>query len=176
MTSVACLTILALAGCKKQPEVKMTNASVDQVMNQQAAAVKMKPGEWEVTAEMVDNKITGAPAGMPAMPQQAKVVTKNCLTAAQAEKPTAMFGQGMEQFKNSCTYDSFQMSGGKIDATMHCDLPQGQKVTATTHGTFTDTSMSSESESEVTGMPNGMSVSTKMKVTGRRIGECSAGG
>jgi Tfp pilus assembly protein PilX len=174
VTSLACLTLVAVAGCKQQPSVKMTNATLDQVANQQAATVKMKPGEWEITAETLDMKMTGAPAGMPPMPQQTKVTTKICLTQDQVDKPTAMFGQGMEQFKKSCVYDNFEMKGGKVNATMHCDLPQGQKVTATTHGTFSDTSMSTESESKVSGMPNGMGVSTKMKMTGNRVGECTS--
>lgn len=172
-SSLGLLAALALAGCDKGPSVKMTNASVDQVMNQQAAAVKMKPGEWEVTAEVADMKMTGAPAGMP-QPQQTKVVTKNCLTPEQVEKPTAMFGQGMQQFKNSCVYDTFEMKGGKLEAKMHCDTPGGQKVTANTEGSFSETSMSSETESTVSGLPNGMTMSSKTKISGKRLGECKA--
>lgn len=172
---IACLAVLALAGCKQQPSVKMTNASVDQVMKTQASAVKMKPGQWEVAAEMLDMKMTGAPAGAPPLPQQAKVTSKVCLTAAQVEKPTAMLGQGMEQLKNSCTYDTFEMKGGRIDAAMHCNMPQGQTVSATTHGTFSETAMSTESESKVGGLPNGMGVTTRMKMEAHRLGDCPAG-
>lgn len=175
--SATCLVAFAvLAGCKQQPTVKMTNASVDDVLKTQAKAVKLQPGQWEVAAEMLDQKITGAPAGMPPMPQQAKFTSKSCLTAAQVEKPTLMLGQGMDQLKNRCTYDRFEMSGGKLDATMHCTMAGGQNVTASTRGTFSATDMATETESKVAGLPGGMSVTTRMKMTGHRLGECPSAG
>jgi len=171
-----CMVLIAagLAGCGKEPTVSLTNASVEEVANSQAAAVKMKPGKWEITVETLDTKVTGAPAGAPPMPKQAKATTETCLTQEQVDKPTAVLGGPMQQFKDSCTYDKFAMTGGKLDAAMHCNLPGGQKVTGTTTGSFSETEMSTETASNVTGLPNGMGVSNRMKVTGRRVGECDA--
>jgi len=178
MRSIAPITIvalLALAACNKQggDSVSMKNASLDEVAKTQSA--KIQPGEWEVTVEMVDQKVTGGPANMPAAPKLPPQTMKTCITPEQVNRPESMFSGGMGDMKQNCTYDSFSMDGGKIDAKMHCRMPNGMKIEATNSGTFSATELSSDSNSTVTGLPGGMSSSSHTRMTAKRVGECTAG-
>lgn len=176
MRSIAPITIvalLALAACGKQggDSVSLKNASIDDVARTQKA--KIQPGEWQMTVEMIDQKVTGGPPGMPAMPKSPPVVTKTCITPEQVNRPEGMFSGGMGDLKKDCTYDSFSMADGKIDAKMHCQMPNGMKIEATNSGTFSATELSSDSSSTVTGLPGGMTSSSHTKLTAKRIGECA---
>jgi len=86
-----------------------------------------------------------------------------------------MLSGGMDSLKKDCTYDSFSMTDGKIDAKMHCQMPNGMKIEATNSGTFSATEINSDSVSSVTGLPGGMSSSSHTKMTAKRLGECTAG-
>lgn len=166
------IAVLGLPGCDRQPAVDLTNASLDEVVGQQAAAVTMRPGLWEVTVE------TLAPAAATAgRPKSAVMTTRTCLTASQVERPTAMLGGGiMQAFKDRCRYDRFHMKGGRIDAAMHCAMPDGQKIATTTRGTFTATTLAMESESDIGGSAGGRPLSTRIRMAGRRVDACPAGG
>ncbi|PXA83831.1 DUF3617 domain-containing protein [Nostoc sp. 3335mG] len=172
---IAIVALLALAGCDKSggDSVSMKNASLDDVAKTQKA--KIQPGEWEVTVEMVDQKITGGPANMPTPPKMPPQTMKTCITPEQVNRPEGMFSGGMGELKKNCTYDSFQMSDGKIDAKMHCTMPNGMKIEATNSGTFSATELTSDSNSTVTGLPGGMSSSSHTKMSAKRVGECTAG-
>lgn len=178
MRSIAPVTIvalLALAACNKSggDSVSMKNASLEDVAKTQKA--KIQPGEWEVTVEMIDQKVTGGPSGMPVPPKMPPQTMKTCITPEQVNRPEGMFSGGMEGLKKNCTYDSFAMVDGKIDAKMHCAMPNGMKIEATNTGTFSGTEISSDSTSTVTGLPGGMSSSSHTKMTAKRVGECPAG-
>jgi hypothetical protein len=177
MRSIAPITIvalMALAACNKGGDsVSMKNASIEDVVKTQKA--KIQPGEWEVTVDMVDQKVTGGPPGMPAMPKSPPVVTKTCITPEQVNRPEGMFSGGMDSLKKNCTYDSFSMADGKIDAKMHCTMPNGMKIEATNSGTFSATELSSDSVSSVSGLPGGMSSSSHTRMTAKRVGECTPG-
>ncbi|MDH7640950.1 DUF3617 domain-containing protein [Sphingomonas oryzagri] len=178
MRSIAPITIvalLALAACNKpgSDSVSMKNASLEDVAKTQKA--KIQPGEWEVTVEMVDQKITGGPANMPTPPRLPPQTMKTCITPEQVNRPEGMFSGGMDGLKKNCTYDSFSMADGKIDAKMHCAMPSGMKIEATNTGTFSPTEISSDSNSTVTGLPGGMTSSSHTRMSAKRVGECAAG-
>ena len=177
MRSIAPITIvalLALTACGKQGNsASLKNVSIDEVAKTQSA--KIQPGEWQVTVEMIDQKVTGGPANMPAPPKLPPQTMKTCITPEQVNRPEGMFSGGMEGLKKNCTYDSFSMADGKIDAKMHCTMPDGMKIVATNSGTFTATGLSSDSTSAVTGLPGGMSSSSHTRMTAKRVGECPAG-
>lgn len=165
---------LLLAACNKSSDsVSLKNAQVDQVAAVQKAN-QIKPGEWEVTAEVVKQETTGGPPALANMPKAPPTTLKVCITPEQASKPDAMFGKGMEQFKKSCIYDKFEMANGSMSAEMHCDLAGGPKLKSSTSGTFSDTAMSTEGKSEVT-MPGGMTMKSETKMTAKRLGECQPG-
>jgi hypothetical protein len=178
MRSIAPITVvalLALAACNKQDggSVSMKNASLEDVAKTQKG--KIQPGEWEVTIQTIDQKISGGPPGMPAMPKSPPITTKTCITPEQVNRPEGMFSGGTERLKKDCIYDSFSMADGKIEAKMHCQMPNGMKIEATNSGTFSETELSSDSTSSVTGLPGGMSSSSHTKMSGKRVGECAAG-
>jgi hypothetical protein len=172
---ITIVALMALAACNKQSgdSVSMKNVSLEDVAKTQKA--KIQPGEWEVTVEMIDQKVTGGPPGMPAMPKSPPVTTKTCITPEQVNRPEGMFSGGTGDLKKNCIYDSFSMDDGKIDAKMHCTMPNGMKIEATNSGTFSSTELSSDSTSSVSGLPGGMSSSSHTKMTAKRVGECTAG-
>ena len=64
--TVAALVLLGACGKHDGNAVSMTNASVDTVANvAKAQQIKLQPGQWDMTVEMVSQEIKGAPAGMP---------------------------------------------------------------------------------------------------------------
>lgn len=168
-TTVSVLAIPALlAACNSEPSVTATNASVSDVQNQVAAAgaeAQMKPGRWEGTVTMS----TTMPAGMPAQPAQTQNVAA-CITPDQV-KPGANPFSG--QLAQGCKYDKFAMQGGKIDATMSCDL-QGVKTNGTVAGTFTNEAYNMKSTTEVSGAAAGPMAGMKTESTMdfKRTGEC----
>ncbi|WP_454884785.1 DUF3617 domain-containing protein [Sphingomonas oryzagri] len=172
--SIAIVALLALVACNKQSgdSVSMKNASLEDVAKTQKA--KIQPGEWEVTVEMVDQKITGGPSGMPVPPKMPPQTMKTCITPDQVNRPEGMFSGGMDGLKKNCTYDSFAMVDGKIDANMHCNMPNGMKIQAVNSGTFSATELSSDSTSTLTGLPGGMSSSSHTRMTAKRVGKCPA--
>jgi hypothetical protein len=167
---MAIATVLMLAACGKGGDsVSMKNASIDEVAKTQTA--KIQPGEWEMTMEMVSEETKGGPPNMPAPPKMPPMTNKICITKEQVDNPKGLFGGGMDQMKKDCTYDSFEMNDGKIDSKMHCTMG-AIKVVATNTGTFSGTEISSDTTSTVTGLPGGMSTTSHMKMSGKRLGEC----
>lgn len=173
ITPITIVALLALAACDKPggDSVSMKNVSLEDVAKTQKA--KIQPGEWEVTVEMIDQKITGGPANMPTPPKLPPQTMKTCITPEQVNRPEGMFSGGMDGLKKNCTYDSFSMADGKIDAKMHCTMPSGMKIEATNTGTFSPTGISSDSNSTVTGLPGGMTSSSHTRMSAKRVGECA---
>ena len=175
---IAC--VLPLAACNKQPEVKATNASVEEVAQKMSAASNgqsfVRPGLWQskVTIEQVD---------MPGMPPEIaqrmnQTMARNqpheyssCLTSEDVKRPKEDFFAGKH---NECRYDHFTMSGGKIDAIMRCKGGGGAQ-TMELKGTYSPDSyqmqMSTKAES---GDPNEGGMAMRMRVDAHRVGECTA--
>jgi hypothetical protein len=174
--------IATLAACNSQPSVKAENASVADVAKAAGDQVKLEPGKWETAVSILSVEGPGVPPEMAAaMKQQGgsqKVET--CLTPEQAAKPP----QDMLGAAKGCTYEKFEMGGGKMDGTLVCKnapgLPSGE-MRASMSGSFSSTSYDivSESTMDMPAMPGGPAgggkMTTKTQVTGKRIGECDAG-
>ncbi|WP_420137765.1 DUF3617 domain-containing protein [Sphingomonas sp.] len=167
--SIVLLTGAAmLAGCNKKPDdVSLKDASVEKVANTAQNAVKMQPGQWEMSFAIDKMEIPGMPAGSSA-PKAEPTKATTCVTPEQAAKPAGdMFaGKGM----GDCKFDHFTMNGGKMDAAMTCKMPQGESKTTMT-GTYSSTSFSNEVTSTVN-MPNNQKVTVHATSAGKRIGEC----
>lgn len=175
---IAAAFALPLAACSKEPSVSATNATQAEVAEQVAAAggadaITVQPGRWEgaVTIHELD---------IPGMPQQVKDQMKaqmagaktfaNCVTEEDVKQQKAFFTG--EDNDRDCKYDRFELSGGKIDATLSC-TPATGKMTMTMAGTYSaDTykiDMTSKAQGE--GPMNGMSM--KMSVDAKRVGACT---
>lgn len=169
-----------LSACDSKPTVRGENASVAEVDVATKDAVKLEPGKWETTVAILSVEGPGLPPGMAdAMKQQSKSQkVQTCLTPEQAAKPP----QDMLGAAKNCTYEKFEMGGGKMDGTLVCNnmpgMPSGE-LRATTSGKFASTSYNVISEATMEmppmgGAQKGGKVITKTKVSGKRLGECHA--
>lgn len=168
----------AVAACSNEPEIDMKNASVGEVVNEvQRAGVAdqyIRPGKWQtkVTVEEID--IPGMPESVKAQmkgmfARNQNVTVDHCVTPEQAKKPDGDFFTGKDS--KNCRYESFTMSGGKVDAVMRCDGEQGGDMTMKMTGTYTAESSSTRSEMKVSGGSQG-AMTIKARSEASRIGEC----
>lgn len=173
--------LLALSACGKSDDKAASGNQSAQEVASELKKVSLEPGEWETTQEIVDVSMEGAPKDMPsgmidAMKGQKNVV-KTCITPEQAEKPDADFLTAQKD--NKCTYSGFEMSGGTVKGSITCPAEGGGTMNASIEGIYTANSYATNMEMVAAGLggmpgaaPGGMSMHMKMKVTGKRIGEC----
>lgn len=174
-TLISVVALSALAACGSKKDVDLKNASVDEVVAASKDAQKLDPGQWKTTVEIVSVDMPGLPPAQKAMMDQQMAAHKtttveNCVTKADAEKPPAkMFGGD-----GQCTFERYQVSGGKMDGKMTC-APKGMpgKMEMSMTGSFSSTKYAVETESKMSGAP-GLpgDVTTKTRITGERVGEC----
>ncbi|WP_162875506.1 DUF3617 domain-containing protein [Sphingomonas crusticola] len=173
LASVAALAgAVMLAGCgKKADDVSLKNASVETVANSAKGAVKIEPGQWEMSFLIDKMEIPGMPAGSNP-PQQAQKAS-TCITPEQAAKPAGDLFAG--KGAGDCKFDTFTMNDGKMNATMSCKMPNmpGQSKTVMS-GNYASTHFDNEVTSTVSGMPGGQTVTIHATSSGRRLGECPA--
>lgn len=167
--------VLPLAACGSNPSVDEKNASVEDVANRVAEVSKaegtIRPGKWQstMTIEQMD---------MPGMPPEAREqmksmlanarVTETCVTPEEAKQPNPKMFAGNDQ----CRYDHFKMGDGKIDAEMHCSQ-QGVSQRMTMAGSYGPEAYTMHMTSNTDGGPAGSSMSMKMRVEAKRVGECT---
>ena len=171
--------IAMLAACNSKPTVSAENASVADVAAAAQKAVALQPGKWETSVTILSLEGPGLPPGMgTAMKDRmAGQKVETCLTPEQAAKPP----QDMLGAAKNCTYEKFEMSGGKMSGSLVCKnapgMPGGE-MRATMSGNFASTSydMTSEATMNMPAMPGRPSgaVTTKTQVIGKRIGDCDA--
>lgn len=137
----------------------------------EAAGVKPQPGLYRATITMTGIDIPGMPAEMAGHGAGMVTTTEDCLTQAEVDKGfEELFKQGQ---KGECSYERFNLDGGKVDAVMVCQTPEGaarMTMTGTTTATSSDftatTAMNFEGVGEAT---------MKFAAKHERIGECPAG-
>ena len=169
---LASTILLTLAGCG-QGEEKGRKQSAQEVAKEMAA-LKMEPGQWDATNEILS-------ASAPGLPEQAlkqmvgqKTTVSNCVTPEQAAKPSANF---LAAQKNSnCTYQDFSMEDGRMTGTMICSGGQvpGQ-MDMKMKGEYSARSYDMNMDMNAKGMPGGMTMTIKARTTGRKVGECRPG-
>ena len=139
LLSCALLSPLVLAACNREPQVRATNASVEEVANKVADARGsedlVRPGKWESKVQIEEFSVPGAPPSAAAAMnglQNRVHVTESCLTPEEAKRPKEKFFAGANK---NCRYDHFTMGGGKIDAVMKC-TGNGMAQVMTMQGTY----------------------------------------
>lgn len=180
----AALLILAagtLAACNKSPQVKATDASVEEVAQKvrQAGGEQsmIRPGLWQSKVTIEQFEVPGMPPEMAArmktmMAENQPHGFKSCLTPEDVKRPKEDFFAGKN---NACRYDHFTMGSGKIDAAMRCGSKEGTQVMQMA-GTYSpesyqvQTAMKAESN-EKGADAGGMSM--RMRVEAQRIGDCT---
>lgn len=169
----AALSALALSACGDQKTGSTTltsNSATGEVVSSEtgsgAQAPELQPGKWEVRTQVSDLKMANMPAGMPANPP-AQTATV-CITPEQAAKGPAEI---LKQSGADCTATNNSFAGGKMESEVSCKLPGDTQMTGKTTGTFTPTSFTTDQQMEMTGKTT---MSQKVHVEGKRIGECDA--
>ena len=136
-----------------------------------SAAVTMQPGEWEMTTTVTRMNVPGMPAGMNA-PMPGPQTARNCLTEEEARQASSNFLNETTGAGEGCTSQNSSMSGGRIQATVQCNRPEGQ-VRMTMNGQYTATTL--DMTQQVQTSAQGQNVEMEARITGRRVGDCPAG-
>lgn len=181
---VSAMALAALSGCGKSEDKAASGApQAAEDVAEEMSKVKLEPGLWEYTHEIIDVTMEGlpkeAPAGMVdqmiAGMKGKKTTTQTCLTPEEAENPGAKFMAGQKDA--SCTYSNFDMSGGKVSGVITCSDPQGQgKMTMTMQGSYSATSYENDFSMDANGMGapgSQMKMTMKAHGSGKRVGECT---
>jgi hypothetical protein len=129
--------------------------------------IALQPGEWEMTIETVSLSVPNLPPEDLAVLKRPPVTSRSCMSGEDAKgpKPDSFGGKG-------CKTESFRWSGGKIEGTITCSPPGGKTIMALDGDYGPDSmtmSMKTATETE------SMTMTMDLRVTGRRIGDCSKG-
>lgn len=169
--AAAALASIALAGCGSSDTIEAENESAESVAKKVADSdIKPRPGKWESKMTIEKVEIPGMPPEMQEMmkSQMGKVeVSASCLTQEELDENEGEFFKPGDQ--SGCTYNSFKMGGGEIDADMTCE-DQGMKQNMKMTGTYGDDSytMNVSADGEIQGQPMSMA----MSIESNRVGEC----
>lgn len=173
--------LLALSACSKpqEPDTDVAGSISANEVAEKMNSVKLEPGEWEATQEILDVDVTGLPEGVPpeAMTRMIGQRTsyKHCVTPEQAANPSADFLSAQKDA--DCAYGDMAMADGKVKAEMSCAVPQQQegRMKIAMNGTYLPDSYDMDMDVTAAGLPNGIGMTMKMKSIGKRIGDCPAG-
>ena len=180
LLACALLCPLALAACNREPEVRASNASVEDVANKVADARGsdsfVRPGKWQSRVQIEEFNLPGAPpsatAAMRSMHDRVQVY-ESCLTPEEAKRPKEDFFAGANK---NCRYDHFNMGNGKIDAVMKCSEGEMGQTMAMV-GTYGPDNYQMQMSMKAQGGPgpaDGMTM--KMRIDAKRLGACDAKG
>jgi hypothetical protein len=137
-----------------------------------ASGVSLQPGEWEMKMEVVDMKVEGMPPGLAeSMKSRAGGTNRTCMTAEEAKGPKGDIFAGDKS--GNCKSEGFKWSGGRIQGKTTCPGQGGTGQTVMTmEGSYSPQSidMTMKSQTDMAGKPMTM----EMRVSGRRVGECTA--
>lgn len=137
-----------------------------------ASGVNLQPGEWEMKMEVVDVKVEGLPEGVAdGMKSQAGNVNRTCMTPEEAKAPKGDIFAGDKS--GQCKSEGFKWEGGKIAGKMTCAGQGGTGQTVMNmDGSYTPQSIDMTMKSETEMM--GKAMTMEMRVSGKRVGECTA--
>lgn len=130
--------VALLAGCSGgghadadgNGEVSMKEAA------KKAEGLKPQAGQYKAVITMTGINIPGMPPEMAGHGGGMTTTTEYCLTQAEVDKG---YQEMMKRGQNGeCTYESFNLAGGKLDAVMLCKTGEGD-ARMTMNGTVTPT-------------------------------------
>lgn len=164
--------VLALAACGG-PDKSGGNGSAGATGGGgSGVGVSLQPGEWEMKMEVVNIVAKGLPAGMAdGMKQSASRTNRACMTPEEAKGPKGDLFTGSQA--SGCKSEGFKWEGGRIEGRTVCPGQGGAGQTVMTmNGRYSpqNIDMTMKSQTDIMGKPMTM----EMRVSGRRVGECSA--
>jgi hypothetical protein len=137
----------------------------------EAEGLKPEPGYYKATITMTGITIPGMPPEMKGHGAGLTTTSEYCLTAEEVDKG---FAEMMKRGQNGeCSYESFSLKGGKMDAVMVCKTPKGQTRTRM-NGTVTPT-RSDYTASTTMQFPELGKGTLSFAARHERIGDCPAG-
>jgi hypothetical protein len=153
---------------------------------QPAAAVSMRPGQWETTTRMVSVSAPTAPpevqARLQASLSEPPAVERSCLTAAETANFALTLRDRLLREQNGFTCETGEtlFAGGRIRMTLTCRSTTGAPdMRQAMAGTYTaDTlqaAVSAESATPATDQAPSIPVRVDTTLVGRRIGDCPTG-
>lgn len=161
---------LALAACGSPADKSGGNGTAAATGG--GSGVSLQPGEWEMKMEVVDVKAEGLPAGMAeGMKKSAGSTNRTCMTPEEAKGPKGDIFAGDKS--GNCKSEGFKWEGGRIQGKTTCPGQGGTGETVMTmDGSYSpqNIDMTMKSRTDLAGKPMTM----EMRVSGRRVGECSA--
>lgn len=166
MTGVVGLALLA--ACNSEPKGEMSAKEVADEM----AEVKIEPGQWEITNEVLEAKADNVPDGMLQQMVGKKTTVANCVTPEQVEKPDASFLTA--QKNNDCKYEDFAMTRGRMTGKIICaggQMPGQMEMVM--DGRYQSTSYDMTADLTMTGGPGGGGMTMKSRTVGKRVGDCT---
>lgn len=162
--------VLVLAACGKSGGGNESSAAGGGG-SASASGVNLQPGEWEMKTEVVNVTAEGLPAGIAdGMKAQASSTTKTCMTPEEAKGPKGDIFAGKD---SNCKSEGFSWSGGRIKGKTVCTGQGGAgKTEMEMDGQYSAQSidMTMKSKTDL----GGKAMTMEMRVSGKRIGECTA--
>ena len=165
--------LLLLAGCDWMVQKPQNQDMTAEEVAGELSTMKIEPGEWEATNEIVSASAPGVPDDALGQMIGQKTTVRNCITPEQAAKPSANFLAAQQS--SNCTYPAWRMEDGRMTGTMTCqggDTPG--TVVMKMAGDYGPAAYNLDMDMNTTGLPGGLTMTIKAKTTGRRVGECTA--
>lgn len=136
----------------------------------QAEGVKPEPGLYKSTIVMTGINIPGMPPGMEGHGGGQTITSEDCLTEDEVDKG---FEELLKQGQTGeCSYETFNLAGGAMDAVMVCKTAEGEaRMTMTGTTTATTAEFTAETKMNFEGVGE-----ASMSFTGKheRVGDCPA--
>lgn len=171
---IAFAFVVSLAGCSGGKEADANGdgkVTIPEAAERaEAEGLKPRPGLYKTTIVMTDLEIPGLPPEMKGHGAGLTTTVEDCLTEEEVGKG---FEDMVKQGQNGdCAYDSFALSGGKLDAVMVCKA-QGRETRTSLTGTASATGadLTATTQMAFDGAGKGTMTAT---VKHERIGECKA--
>jgi hypothetical protein len=165
---------LALAACGSSADKSGGNGASAAAAGGAGASsgVSLQPGEWEMKMEVLDVKAEGLPAGMAdGLKKSAGNTNRTCMTPEEAKGPKGDIFAGDKS--GNCKSEGFKWANGHIEGKTTCPGQGGTGETVMTmNGSYgpQNIDMTMKTQTDLMGKPMTM----EMRVSGRRVGECSA--
>lgn len=151
-------SLLALAACDVADQKAEAAA--------ETGDLKLGAGQWETTAEITN--VISQDDGAPVL-KAGKIVTSNCVTEADAEKPAPAVLSGSKD----CTYKDLYMRRGRITASISCPANGRGNILIGAEGQYKADSFEATAQVQ-TYLSGKGDAKASSKVTGRRVGACIA--
>jgi len=164
--------LVLVVGCNRESAETAADGKAPGAGAAAGPAIRLDPGEWELTTSIKALGVPGMPAGMAnSMPQGRK--TKICITPEDADGPDGDIFSGPQPA--GCRQEGYSWSGGTISGATICPGPAGAgEMRMAMSGTYAPQSFDATVKMNVAaGSTGGMNMETN--VSGRRIGACPAG-